>query len=266
MTLPTGTVTFLFTDIEGSTRLLQQLGDRYGEVVAEHRRLLRESFREAGGQEIDTQGDAFFYSFTRAREAVVGAVAGQRALAAHAWPEGVEVLVRMGLHTGEPAVGDEGYLGLDVHRAARICAAAQGGQILVSETTRALLGPSLPDGLSVDDLGEHRLKDMEHAERVFQLTVPGLRSSFPSPRTSAGGALAPLASEQRAQDLAAKATTAIDEYVTRQIEEAFAGRPPSTGPGESPSGLLKLTLIGLGSLVALAVTLVLLVVLVRAVF
>src|SRR5215218_7513014 len=118
--LPGGTVTFLFTDIEGSTRLLQQLGDAYGDVVRDHRMLLREHLGASGGTEVDTQGDAFFYSFTRAKDAVAGAVGAQRALAEHDWPGG-DVRVRMGLHTGEPTVGEEGYLGLDVVRAARIC-------------------------------------------------------------------------------------------------------------------------------------------------
>ena len=148
MTLPGATVTFLFTDIEGSTRLLQELGDDYGQVVADHRRLLRDVFGAARGSEVDTQGDAFFYSFARARDAVRGAVDGQRALAAHQWPGGAEVRVRMGLHTGEPHVGDEGYVGMDVVRAARICSAGHGGQILVSETTRALIGNDLPAGVS----------------------------------------------------------------------------------------------------------------------
>src|SRR5262249_12596626 len=138
--LPSGTVTFLFTDIEGSTALLRELGDRYADVLGRERSILRETLTDAGGQEIDTQGDAFFFSFTRARDAVVGAVAAQRALAENDWLDGVDVKVRMGLHTGEPSVGDEGYVGLDVVRAARICSAGHGGQILLSETTRALLG------------------------------------------------------------------------------------------------------------------------------
>src|SRR5438105_2641156 len=141
---PGGTITFLFTDIEGSTRLLQELGDDYGQVVADHRRLLREVFQRAGGHEVDTQGDAFFYSFTRARDAVLAAVDGQRALSQHTWPGGTEVRVRMGLHTGEPTVGEEGYVGLDVVRAARICSAGHGGQILASATTRALVGNERP--------------------------------------------------------------------------------------------------------------------------
>jgi class 3 adenylate cyclase len=169
-TLPGGTVTFLFSDVEGSTRLLEQLGDRYGDVLRDHRQILREALGAAGGQEIDTQGDAFFFSFTRARDAVSGAVAAQTALADHEWPERVRVKVRMGLHTGEPSVGDEGYVGLDVVRAARICSAGHGGQILVSETTRALIGNNVPDGVVVRDLGEAKLKDIQY-ERIFELAL-----------------------------------------------------------------------------------------------
>src|SRR5436190_23053481 len=129
--LPTGTVTFLFTDIEGSTSLLQQLGERYLDLLAECRDLLRTSFQAYGGQEVDTQGDAFFVAFARATDAVSAAVAAQHALARHPWPEGVAVLVRMGLHTGEPQLSTEGYVGLDVHRAARIMSAGHGGQVLL---------------------------------------------------------------------------------------------------------------------------------------
>jgi len=155
MSLPAGTVTFLFTDIEGSTRLLRQLGEDYGLLVSQHRRVMRETATEAGGSEIDTQGDAFFFGFARARDAAAGALATQRRLAAESWPGDADVKVRMGLHTGEPTLGDEGYLGLDVVRGARIAAAAHGGQILVSETTRVLLPPELPDGAEIVDLGEH---------------------------------------------------------------------------------------------------------------
>src|SRR5919109_5009876 len=131
--LPAGTVTFLFTDIEGSTRLLHELGDSYAEALAEHRRILREAFRCHGGIEVDTQGDAFFVAFARAKDALAAARQAQ-----HALTEG-PVRVRIGLHTGEPVVTDEGYVGIDVHRAARIAAAAHGGQIVLSETTRRLL-------------------------------------------------------------------------------------------------------------------------------
>ncbi len=160
----------MFTDIEGSTELLRKLGDRYGDVLSEQRRILRETFSEHGGREVDNQGDALFFSFERARDAVAGAVAGQRELASHEWPDGNAVKVRMGLHTGEPAVGDEGYVGLDVVRAARICSAGHGGQILLSETTRALLGNALPAGATMLDLGQQNLKDIQH-ERIFQLSL-----------------------------------------------------------------------------------------------
>jgi predicted ATPase/class 3 adenylate cyclase len=157
--LPSGTVTFLFTDVEGSTRLLQEHGDAYAELLAEHRRALREAFARHDGVEVDTQGDAFFVAFPRAAGAVAAAADARRAL------EPGPIRVRMGLHTGEPQVTDEGYVGIDVHRAARIASSAHGGQILVSETTRRLLEPDAP----VRDLGEHRLKDLVGAERLFQL-------------------------------------------------------------------------------------------------
>ena len=155
--LPSGTVTFLFTDVEGSTRLLKQLRDRYGEVLAEHRRILRAAFEEHGGQEIDTQGDAFFVAFRKATDAALAAGAAQRALAEHAWPEGGECRVRMGLHTGEPSVGDEGYHGLGVHRAARIMAAGHGGQVLLSQATCSVLEDDELPGIGLRDLGQHRL-------------------------------------------------------------------------------------------------------------
>src|SRR5262245_7106719 len=136
---PTGTVTFLFTDIEGSTRLLEALRDRYDDVLSAHARLIREAIHEFDGHEIDTQGDAFFVAFARARDAVAAAVAIQRALADEPWPDGVAVRVRMGLHTGEPLASGERYVGMGVHRGARICAAGHGGQVLLSNTTRELV-------------------------------------------------------------------------------------------------------------------------------
>src|SRR5919106_1918289 len=157
--LPRGTVTLLFTDIEGSTKLLHELGDRYADVLAEHRRLLREAFRAHGAVEVDTQGDAFFFAFPEAKEAVAAARTAQRALG-----DG-PVRVRMGVHTGRPRVTEEGYVGADVHRAARIMGAGHGGQVLVSETTRRLLDASV----DLLDLGEHRLKDIEDAVSIFQL-------------------------------------------------------------------------------------------------
>ncbi|HSC49197.1 MAG TPA: adenylate/guanylate cyclase domain-containing protein [Gaiellaceae bacterium] len=226
MTLPAGTVTFLFTDIEGSTRLLQELGDDYGQVVADHRRLLRDVFQAAGGSEVDTQGDAFFYSFARARDAVGAAVAGQRALAAHDWPRGADVRVRMGLHTGEPSVGEEGYVGLDVVRAARICSAGHGGQILASETTRALVGNELPDGVSVRDLGRQSLKDIQH-EHVYELSLEESPLSFPPPKQDEAN--------RRGDDLERRFEDKINRYVESQLERAFGLLEPKQ---ERPRGRL----------------------------
>jgi predicted ATPase len=167
--LPTGTVTLLFTDIEGSTRLLEELGERYSDVLGEHRRILREAFERHDGVEIATQGDSFVVAFPRASDAVAAAAEAQRALAA------TPVRVRMGVHTGEPELTEEGYVGLDVHRAARIGAAGHGGQVVVSETTRALL-----DGeFELRDLGEHRLKDLGFPIRLYQLG----RNEFPPLRS-----------------------------------------------------------------------------------
>ena len=142
--LPTGTVTFLFTDIEGSTRLLKRLGAGYDAVLADHQRILRECFDAHGGREVDTQGDSFFVAFARAGDAVASAVASQRALQAHPWPDGVELLVRIGIHTGEPRPAGERYVGFGVHRAARIGAVGHGGQVLLSNATRELVEDELP--------------------------------------------------------------------------------------------------------------------------
>jgi peptide/nickel transport system substrate-binding protein len=205
--LPIGTVTFLFTDIEGSTRLLKQVGgERYDEALSAHRQILREAFGEHDGREIDTQGDSFFVAFRRAKDAVAAAVDCQRRLALHAWPGGIELRVRMGIHTGEPVVGAERYVGLGVHRAARICAAGHGGQVLLSQTTRELLRDDPIPDVSVRDLGEHQLKDMDEPERVYQLVAPGLGQDFPALKTAAPppfegreGELAEAASEEMAR-------------------------------------------------------------------
>jgi predicted ATPase/class 3 adenylate cyclase len=181
--LPTGTVTFLFTDIEGSTRLLQRLGDRYREVVDRHGRILRHAILEGGGGEVRTEGDSFFAVFPTPAGALAAAVQAQRALTAHPWPEGHSVRVRMGLHTGQAVPGGDDYIGLDVHLAARIAAAGHGGQILVSEATRALVEHTLPDGSSLRDLGRHRLKDIEHPEHLYDLVIEGLPAEFPAVRT-----------------------------------------------------------------------------------
>jgi predicted ATPase/class 3 adenylate cyclase len=177
--LPRGTVTLLFTDMEGSTRLLQQVGERYADLLEEYRHLLRAAFGRWNGNVVDTQGDAFFVAFARATDAISGAVAAQRALASHVWPDGVAVRVRMGLHTGEPTLTSEGYTGLDVHHAARIMSAAHGGQVLLSQTTRDLVEHDLPDGVSLRDLGAHRLKDLRQKSHLSQLVITDLPTDFP---------------------------------------------------------------------------------------
>jgi class 3 adenylate cyclase len=180
--LPTGTVTLLFTDIEGSTQLLKKLGGDYERALSDHRVLLRRAFNLFGGQIIDRQGDAFFVVFRGAKDAVAAAIEAQRSLAAHPWPEGSELRVRMGIHTGEPSVGEEGLTGLAVHLAARICATAHGKQVLISETTRSLVEGELPSESEFRDLGEHSLKDFDRPVRLFQLVAEGLGESFPLPR------------------------------------------------------------------------------------
>ena len=181
--LPTGTVTFLFTDIEGSTRLLQELGSGYDACLERHRRLVRAVVDAEEGHEVNTEGDAFFIVFASAVRAAAAALGAQRALAAARWPEGVVLRVRMGLHTGEATPVGRDYVGLDVHRAARICAAAWGGQILLSQSTRALVQHALPTGAGLRDLGEHRLKDLQRPEHIYQLAAEGLPAEFPPPRT-----------------------------------------------------------------------------------
>jgi predicted ATPase/DNA-binding SARP family transcriptional activator len=177
--LPRGTVTLLATDIEGSTRLLRRLGDDYSDVLAQTRQLLREAF--SGGHEVDAKGDSVLVAFESAGEAVEAAAAATLALTDATWPDGIEVRVRVGIHTGEPTVVHDDYVGLDVHRVARICDAAHGGQVLLSRETRELLG-ELPDGLSLRDLGPHELRDLAEPERLFQLVMPGVRDEFPSLR------------------------------------------------------------------------------------
>jgi predicted ATPase/class 3 adenylate cyclase len=182
-TLPTGTVTFFFSDIEGSTRLIQQLGARYPEVLLAHHTIQREALAANGGHELRTEGDSFFIVFKSALEACAGAAAVQKMLAKHAWPEDGQVRVRIGLHTGEATLVGNEYLGLDVHRAARVASAGHGGQVLVSETTRALVDHVLAPGLTLKDLGMHRLKDLARPERLYQLTVEGLPADFPPLKT-----------------------------------------------------------------------------------
>jgi YVTN family beta-propeller protein len=179
-----GTVTFVFTDIEGSTKLVKQLRERWPEVRAAHRRIVREAFEAHGGDEVDTQGDSFFYVFGLARDAALAAADAQRALAAHEWPEDGVVRIRIGMHTGEPVVSEEGYHGIGVHRAARIMAAAHGEQVLLSEATAAVLRDEEVAGVGVRDLGVHRLKDLDRPEHVYQLVPDGAAASFPKIRTA----------------------------------------------------------------------------------
>jgi predicted ATPase/class 3 adenylate cyclase len=180
--LPTGTVTFLMTDIEGSTRLLLALGESYPELLADHHRLLREAFGSAG-VEVSTEGDALFFVFHDAPSAIRAALEGQRRLTAHAWPDDAAVLVRMGIHSGEGRLLDGDYVGLDVHRVARITSAGHGGQIIVSDAARALAEAALPNDVRLHDLGDHRLKDLERSEHLFQVVAPGLQPEFPPLRS-----------------------------------------------------------------------------------
>jgi predicted ATPase/class 3 adenylate cyclase len=183
MTLPTGTVTFLFTDIEGSTRLMQELGDRYVQAQVQHHAILREAFRTGDGRELRTEGDSFFCVFQSAIDGCRAAAQAQREFARHEWPDGKPIRVRIGMHTGEaPLVGEE-YIGLDVHHAARVAASAHGGEVVLSEATRGLVEGSLPAGLSVRDLGQHRLKDLSRPERLFQLVIDGAPNEFPPLRS-----------------------------------------------------------------------------------
>jgi predicted ATPase/class 3 adenylate cyclase len=177
--LPSGTVTFLYTDVEGSTRLVQHLGERYVDVLADHRRLIRAAVQERNGHEVSVHGDACLAVFARAQDAVAAAIAAQRAFAAFQWPPGIAVRVRMGLHTGTPLRVGADYVGIDVHVAARLGAAGHGGQILLSEATHALVRGASPADVGFHDLGEYRLKDLAHSQRVFQVVAPDLMAEFP---------------------------------------------------------------------------------------
>jgi DNA-binding NarL/FixJ family response regulator/class 3 adenylate cyclase len=181
--LPNGKVTLVFTDVEGSTQLVRQLGDAYAQLLGDHRRLLREAVEEARGHVVDHRGDEFFMVFDDPRRAADAVISAQRAFAAHTWPEGVDLRVRMGMHTGEPTFRDGAYYGLDVHRAARIAQAGSGGQILLSQQTRDHVHPTH----ELEDLGEHELPGLGEPERLFQLTVPGLPARFPPLSTARKG-------------------------------------------------------------------------------
>ena len=193
--LPSGAVTFLFSDIEGSTRLVKALRERYMQVLAEHRRLVRAAIVGQAGHEIDTQGDAFFVAFASAKQAVLCALEVQRALAGHEWPSGASVRVRMGIHTGHATPVEGAYTGLAVHRAARICAAARGGQVLLSQATQTLIEDDEEElGFALTELGERRLKDLDRPVRLFELIVdqaglgPSPRDTGPGPAPIVGRA------------------------------------------------------------------------------
>ncbi|HLE98471.1 MAG TPA: adenylate/guanylate cyclase domain-containing protein [Gaiellaceae bacterium] len=235
--LPSGTVTFAFTDIEDSTELMKRLGDQYHEVLSAHRRIVRDAFAMRDGIEIDTQGDAFFFVFPRARDAVAAAVEAQRLHAAAAWPGDASVRVRMGLHTGEPALHDEGYVGLDVVRAARICTVGRGGQILLSETTRTLLGSSLPEGVSVFPLGQRHLRGIDEPERVYEVAIEdlepleaGAEDVKPAePEPSARDEELERDLERRFEELGARLSEGIQERVLRSLERRLGPTGDASG-------------------------------------
>ena len=188
--MPVETLTFLFTDIEGSTVLLRRLGEGvYARVLADHHSLIRSGLAAHGGQEVGTQGDAFFAVFSSPKACVMAVVEMQQTLESHGWPEGERVRVRMGVHTGEAAQTVTGLVGLDVHRAARVAAVAYGGQVLLSETAAALVRDSLPPGAALRDLGAHRLKDLGRPEQIFQLHAAGMQIEFPPLRSLGNPAL-----------------------------------------------------------------------------
>ncbi|CAN5377133.1 hypothetical protein BH20ACT13_BH20ACT13_00650 [soil metagenome] len=245
--LPSGTVTFVFTDIEGSTELLKQLGNGYGDVLAVHRRIIRETFVAADGIEIDTQRDAFFFAFPRARDAVAAAVRARRAHAAHAWPEGAAVRVRMGLHTGEPSVVEEGYLGL-ASSAQRASALLRGAATSCSRSRRGpWLGSTVPDGVSVFPRGERHLKGIDEPERVHELVIEGVESEevaaeedvpiTPTPPSApaAPAPADPARGREKFQDFGTELAASIQERVLGSLERSLGNRPhappPSGGRG-----------------------------------
>jgi predicted ATPase/class 3 adenylate cyclase/DNA-binding XRE family transcriptional regulator len=176
---PSGTVHLLFSDIGGSTQLAQRLGEKYIQVLEKHQRILRDTFTKWNGHEVSTHGDSFFAVFSRATDAIFAAVEAQRALAEETWTDDVRLQVRMGVHTGEPMLVNRDYIGVDVHRAARICAAAYPGQVLLSNQTRVMVERQLPPEVALRELGKYRLKDLNEPEHLYQLVIPGLPSDFP---------------------------------------------------------------------------------------
>jgi class 3 adenylate cyclase len=232
MELPTGTVTFLFTDIEGSTNLARTLGSGWTQVLQEHNEILRQAIRDRGGIDLRTQGDALFAVFSSALDAATAAATAQRQLALHPWPSDGPVRVRMGMHTGEGRPGGDDYVGLDVHRAARIAAAGHGGQVLLSETTAALVAEALPDGMSLLDLGLHRLKDFDQPDRIHQLTITGLPTAFP-----------PLKTLETPTNLPAELTSFVGrEHQLGEVERLLESARLVTLTGPGGSGKTRLAL------------------------
>lgn len=225
-TRPGGTVTFLFTDVEGSTALLKRLGrERYGPLLAEQQRMVREAFTAYGGEEVDTQGDSFFVAFHSASEAVAAAIAIDRALAEHSWPEGVDVRVRIGIHSGEVTGIANRYVGFSVHRAARIGAVAHGGQVLLSDATRALVEDELPPGFSLRSLGLYQLKDVDRPESIVQVEADGLQTDFPALR---GARRVNMPVLRRRSLLAATVAGVLAAAVAIPVFALGAGSPVST--------------------------------------
>ncbi len=237
--LPTGTLTLLFSDIEGSTAMLNRLGSRWGEALSAQRDILRAAFAAHGGHEMGTEGDSFFVVFPTAQAALLAALEGQRQLHQHPWPDGVPVRIRMGLHTGEPQRHDDGYIGIDVHRAARIAATAHGGQTVMSSATHALVGGH-NGGVIARDLGWHRLKDIEDPEHLYDVVAPGLPDEFPPLRSLGTRANLPTYATEligRSADLAA---------VSALLEREDARLVTLTGPGGT--GKTRLAVAAAGNL------------------
>ncbi len=248
---PSSTITFLFTDIEGSTHLLERMGAQYAAVLSEHHDIIRKAIQNWNGHEVDTQGDAFFVTFPRAMDAVQCAAETQRALASHSWNDGEQVRVRMGLHTGEPLIASTGYVGMDVHRAARIGDAGHGGQVLLSQTTRDLVIQELPKDITIRDLGEYRLKDMKYPTAIYQLVIDGLPADFPPIRTKITGTEAPMPGKAPFKGLEYFDETDSDlffgrekltEKLVRRLKDA---KPLSVIIGASGSGKSSLVRAGL---------------------
>jgi WD40 repeat protein/class 3 adenylate cyclase len=233
---PSGTVTFLFTDIQGSTRLLDKLGDQYATSLAEHHQILRAAIQKWNGKEMDTQGDAFFVTFTRALDAVQCASEAQRELAKHNWLQDEPIRVRMGLHTGEPLIASTGYVGMDVHRAARIGDAGHGGQVVLSQTTRDLVMQDLPPEITIKELGEHRLKDMKYPTPIYQLVIEGLQADFPPLKMKFTGSEAPVPGEPPFKGLQYFEEADSDlffgrELLTAKLVRRLGGLPSPEGEG-----------------------------------